>query len=107
MTYTESKNKPGLLMLIDFEKAFDSIPWSFVYNVLHFVGFGKNFIDWIKILNNKFKASVLQCGHLSEQFHIRRGCRQGTPLPHTYFFSVLKYWLNSCKTKQKYKRHFY
>ena len=27
MAYTESKNIPGLLMLIDFEKAFDSILW--------------------------------------------------------------------------------
>ena len=56
MSYTESHNIPGLLVLIDFEKAFDSISWSFIYKVLHFFGFGKNIISWIKILNTNFKA---------------------------------------------------
>lgn len=49
----------------------------FIYKVLNYFGFGKNFIDWIKILNTNFKASVLQCGHLSKQISIERGCRQG------------------------------
>lgn len=80
MAYTESEHIPGLLVLIDFEKAFDSISWSFIYKVLNYFGFGKNYIDWIKILNTKFKASVLQCGHLSEQINIQRDCRQGDPI---------------------------
>ena len=41
MAYTEFKNIPGLLVLIDFEKAFDSISWSFIYKVLEYFGFGK------------------------------------------------------------------
>ena len=48
MYYTEKTQKEGLLMLIDFEKAFDSISWKFLYNVLEFLGFGHNFIKWIK-----------------------------------------------------------
>lgn len=80
MSYTESRNIPGLLVLIDFEKAFDSISWSFIYIVLNYFGFGNKFIHWIKILNTNFKASVLQCGHLSEQIHIQRGCIQGDPV---------------------------
>lgn len=31
MNYTEQNQIPGLLMLIDFEKAFDSISWNFIY----------------------------------------------------------------------------
>jgi hypothetical protein len=79
MSYTEENNIPGLLMLIDFEKAFDSISWSFVYKVLHFFGFGEN-INWIKIFNTNFKASILQSGFLSEEFQVQRGCRQGDPV---------------------------
>ena len=80
MSYTEENNIPGLLMLIDFEKAFDSISWSFVYKVLHFFGFGENIINWIKIFNTNFKASILQSGFLSEEFQVQRGCRQGDPV---------------------------
>jgi hypothetical protein len=67
-------------VLIDFEKAFDSMSWSFIYKVLKYYGFGGNFIQWIKILNTNFRASVLQSGFLSEQFDIQRGCRQGDPI---------------------------
>jgi exonuclease III len=80
MSYTELKKIPGLLVLIDFEKAFDSISWSFIYKVLQFFGFGENIISWIKIINTGIKASVLQSGFLSEQFDVQRGCRQGDPV---------------------------
>jgi hypothetical protein len=39
MSFTESNNIPGLLVLIDFEKAFDSISWEFIYKVLNYFGF--------------------------------------------------------------------
>ena len=30
MNYTEENNIPGLLLLIDFEKVFDSLSWQFI-----------------------------------------------------------------------------
>ena len=36
INYCDVADKTGLLMLIDFEKAFDSISWKFMYNVLEF-----------------------------------------------------------------------
>jgi hypothetical protein len=80
MSFTEKHNFPRLLMLIDFEKAFDSISWLFIYKVLDFFGFGNNIITWVKILNTNIKASIIQCGKLSEQFIVQRGCRQGDPI---------------------------
>ena len=49
----------GLLMLIDFEKVFDSISWSFMLNVLEKLGFGQEFIEWIKILNKHITDSFI------------------------------------------------
>ena len=43
-------------------------------------GFGNTYIDCVKILNNDFKAAVLQCGFRSEQFKIQTECRQGEPI---------------------------
>lgn len=77
MTFTENENIAGLLLLIDFEKALD-FSWSFIYKALEYLGFGNNVTNWMKILNKDFRASVLQCGFLSEQFKIQRRCRQGT-----------------------------
>lgn len=45
----------------------------------YFFGFGNHVIKWVKILNTKFKAAVLQSGFLSQQFEIQRGSRQGDP----------------------------
>ena len=39
MQYTEGENIPGFL-LIDFEKAFDSVSWSFIQKSLQFFNFG-------------------------------------------------------------------
>ena len=87
MNYTENKQIDGLLMLIDFEKAFDSISWNFLYNVLEYLGFGKAFIRWIRILNNDIYASVLQSGIKSEFFKIQRGCKQSDPIA-AYLFII-------------------
>ena len=48
--YTEKENIPGLIMLVDFEKAFDSVSWSFIYRVLDFLNFGNNFKNGLNCL---------------------------------------------------------
>ena len=50
---TEELQIPGLLLLVDFEKAFDSVSWEFLYDVMNFFNFSNSFIEYIKILNNE------------------------------------------------------
>ena len=52
---------------------------------MEFLGFGPSMIRWIKTFNTKIKASVLQCGIMSDFFAIERGCRQGDPMA-SYLF---------------------
>ena len=49
MSYTEKFNIPGLLMLIDFQKVFDSVSWQFLYKVLEIFGFDEQFTSWVKL----------------------------------------------------------
>ena len=91
MSFAEKQKKiKGSLMLIDFEKAFDSVSWKFLYNILDFFMFCKNFIHWIKILNTDIHASVIQAGVKLDFIKIERRCKQGDLLLHTYFFYVVK-----------------
>lgn len=80
MFYTEKLDLPGLLLLIDFEKAFDSVAWSFIYKVLDFFNFGNSIRRWIHLFYNRIESCVIVNGHLSEWFTLQRGCRQGDPL---------------------------
>ena len=80
MQAAESRNLTGLLLLIDFQKAFDSISWNFLYKTLDLFGFSPKFIEWIKLFNNDISMYVLQSGYLSKKLHVGRGCRQGDPI---------------------------
>ena len=83
--YTEKQNIPGLLLLIDFEKAFDSVAWSFVDKVLDFFNFGTDIKKWINTFYNNIKSCVIVNGQPTGWFNIYRGCRQGDPLsPYIY-----------------------
>ena len=45
----------------------------------------KTILSWVKNLNTNFKTSILQCGCLSEQFEVQRGCSQVNPIaPYLY-----------------------
>ena len=39
----------GLLLFVDFEKAFDSLEWSFCDKSLKYFNFGPSLIAWIKL----------------------------------------------------------
>lgn len=80
MNYTDEFNIPGLLLIIDFEKAFDTISWEFIRKTLHFFNFGDSIKRWISVFYNDISSAVVQSGFLSDFFQIQRGCRQGDPL---------------------------
>ena len=67
MQAAETNNLPGHLLLIDFQKAFDSISCNFFYKNLDLLGFCQKFIDCIKLFNNYIEMYVLQSGYLSKK----------------------------------------
>ena len=80
ISYTDYKNIPGILLFIDFEKAFDCVSHDFLWNVLQFFNYGDTIIKWVKLLYADSTSSVLINGCLTSRFDIKRGCRQGDPL---------------------------
>ena len=87
MHYTEEEDIPGLLLLIDFEKAFDTVSWNFIEKTLNFFNFGPSIRKWVNLFNTNISSTVNQGGDLSKTFDIQRGCRQGDPLA-PYIFLI-------------------
>ena len=80
LNFSKQLNKPGILLLIDFEKAFDSIAWSFIEKTLSFFKFKQDIIKWIKTFYNNIKSTVIVNNKPTPWFQIGRGCRQGDPI---------------------------
>ncbi len=45
---TKQKQLPGILLSIDFEKAFDYLNWNFLFKTLKHINFGEIFINYVK-----------------------------------------------------------
>ena len=87
--YLNVNDLPGLLLCLDFEKAFDSVSWEFMFKVLEAFGCGPDICQWIHTFYNGIKSSVLVNGTLGSWFHVRRGCRQGDPIsPYLFIMCV-------------------
>ena len=80
MNFTDVNNIPGILLFIDFEKAFDTLEWSFLHRVLEIFNFGPKIRKWVSILYNDIESGVMNGGYMTNYFKVSRGVRQGCPL---------------------------
>ena len=59
MDYTKTYDIPGLLLFIDFEKAFDSLEWNFMFKCLEVFGFGPSLTRWIETFYSNIHCNKL------------------------------------------------
>ncbi|GAU10186.1 hypothetical protein TSUD_420150, partial [Trifolium subterraneum] len=72
--------KELMLFKVDFEKAYDSVDWGYLDDVMGRMSFPTLWRKWIKECVCTATASVLVNGSPTDEFPLKRGLRQGDPL---------------------------
>ena len=87
---SEVLNKEGFLVTIDIEKTFDSVNHHLLIARLEKIGFGTEFVEWIKVLLNNQELCVINGEKTSKYFKLERGTRQGDPISAYLFIIVVE-----------------
>ena len=77
------------MLLLDFEKTYDRVNWTFLRMVMAKMGFHSTWIQQVMSLNENATASVIVNGEISKTFRLQRSVRQGCPLaPYLFLLTV-------------------
>ena len=76
----ERTNKPGAIVALDQEKAYDKILHPYLWEILHKLNFPERFINTVKVLYDNAATRIMINSELSKPFLIIRGVRQGDTL---------------------------
>ena len=99
-SYFKQESKEIYALQIDFEKAFDSINWEFMFRSLEIMNFDNDFIRWVKVLYRNTTSCVMNNGYKTASFNLHRGVHQGCPLS-TLLFIILVQVLQTMLNQNK------
>nr|GFA17100.1 RNA-directed DNA polymerase, eukaryota, reverse transcriptase zinc-binding domain protein [Tanacetum cinerariifolium] len=88
--WCKRKNKKAMFFKVDFSKAYDSVHWDYLLEVLKAFGFGRTWCNWIRGTLISAKASILINGSPSKEYSCHRGLKQGDPLAPYLFILIME-----------------
>lgn len=85
-------------ILLYLRQAFDSLRWDYMFCALARFGIPEEYIAWVRLLYTNPTARARTGRHISGQYTVARGTRQGCPLSPLLFILVLEPLLHRLRT---------
>ena len=98
------KKLSGVILKLDFEKAYDKVRWPFLYQTLRMKGFSSKWISWIKTFISGGSVAVNVNDDIGDFFQTKKGLRQGDPLSPLLFNimeDMLQVFISRAKTDEQ------
>lgn len=106
--YTRKNSSPRCMIKIDLTKAFDSVEWIFLEQVMIELGFPSKFQKWVLACMKTVTYSIIINGEPTEPFQVAKGLRQRDSMSPFLFAIAMEYWsrgLNGLKKEREFKYH--
>lgn len=87
---TNASNSNGLLLAVDYRKAFGTVRWDLIFHAMELFGVGDYITSAVKILFNDIKTCTVNNGLSSDYFHPQREIRQGCCCSPTLFIIAVE-----------------
>lgn len=87
--WLHARRHATILLKVDLAKAFDSVAWPFLLEVLTHIGFPPRWREWVSALLRTASTKVLVNGRPGRRICHARGLRQGDPLSPLLFVIIM------------------
>ncbi|GKB96810.1 RNA-directed DNA polymerase, eukaryota, reverse transcriptase zinc-binding domain protein [Tanacetum coccineum] len=88
--WCKKKKKQTMIFKVDFEKAYDSVRWDYLDDVLKKIGFGDRWCGWIQSCLRSSRGSVIMNGSPTREFQFHRCLKQDDPLSPFLFILIME-----------------